>query len=80
LKQNANHREHIGWQKYTFMNARSNGSEIKLEVEPTTKVDVVLTMLFDYTGFETKNQRLLFDGQQIREGETPNSGNTLQIR
>jgi hypothetical protein len=54
--------------------------QIKLEVEPTTKVDVVLTMLFDYTGFETKNQRLLFDGQQIREGETPNSGNTLQIR
>jgi hypothetical protein len=54
--------------------------QIKLEVEPTTKVDVVLTMFFDYTGFETKNQRLLFDGQQIREGETPNSGNTLQIR
>jgi hypothetical protein len=80
VSQNANHRQHVGWQKYTFVNPGSNSSEIKLEVEPTTKVEVVLTELFNYTGVKTKLQRLLFDGQQIREGEIPHDGNTRQIR
>ena len=47
-----------------------NDRQITLEVEPTNSVEEVKAMIEENVGFPQYDQRLIFNGMQIEDGET----------